>query len=243
MDTKTKLLNKLEEQLKIEIMSKDVYLEFLKKIKDKEIHDDIKHILGEEIKHIGIVNELIDLVKGYNKPIREYKGKKVEPKVQFKGLAPSLLLYKTEDYMHSLISIIRDISNERRIIYVSYNKIPKYIKELLRENKFDIGRITFINGVGIESDEGINIRPEDLTKLSIAINQATEKIKDVTIIVDTISAFSTYHSNKIICQFVASMNDKARNGNYGLIWVTIDSIEDKPLNLKLAALCDKTIRM
>lgn len=245
MDTKKKLLDKLKEQLRIEILSKDVYLESLKKIKDRGIHDDIKHILGEEIEHIGIVKELIDTVKNYKKPIKEAKAKKEKTwyKAPFKNLAPLLLLYKTEDYMHGLISLIKDISRGRMIVYVSYNKIPKYLKELLIENKFDMSKIMFINGVSIQSNEDINIRPEDLTKLSISMNEAAETIKDITIIVDTISAFSTYHSNKVICQFVASMNDKARNSGYGLIWVAIDNPEDKSLNLKIAALCDKTIRI
>lgn len=238
------LIKKLEEQLRIEILSRDLYVNSLKKIRDKGISDDIKRILGDEIDHIGIVKELISVVRDYKKPIKEVKAKKeAEPKVQFKDLAPLLLLYKTEDYMHSLISVIKDISRERKIAYVSYNKIPKYLKELLRDNKFDMSRIVFINGVGIESGEDMNVRPEDLTKLSIIINETAETVKGVMAVVDTISAFSTYHSNKIICQFVALMNDRARSGGYGIIWVAIDNKEEKPLNMKLAALCDKTVRM
>ena len=96
--------------------------------------------------------------------------------------------------------------------------------------------------VDIKSDEDINIRPEDLTKLSIIINETAKKLKNVTVVVDTISAFSTYHNDKTICQFVASMNDRARNEGYGIVWVAIDEPTERPLNLKLSQICDKTIK-
>ena len=165
-----------------------------------------------------------------------------ETKFTIKGEIILFLIYKTEDYMYKLISLLKQLSNERKIIYISYNKIPKYIKKVLKENKFDMKNIVFINGVDIKSDEDINIRPEDLTKLSIIINETAKKLKNVTVVVDTISAFSTYHNDKTICQFVASMNDRARNEEYSIIWVAIDEPAERPLNLKLSQLCDKTIK-
>src|SRR3989344_4139284 len=225
MNFKIKILKKLREQLALEELSRDTYHEFLKKIDNKKINSDVVGIYNQEIEHIKVVNEIIDIISKYKDSIKETKKeikRSEETKFTIKGEIILFLIYKTEDYMYKLISLLKQLSNERKIIYISYNKIPKYIKKVLKENKFDMKNIVFINGVDIKSDEDINIRPEDLTKLSIIINETAKTMKDVTIIIDTISAFSTYHNNKTICQFVASMNDRARNEEYSIIWVAID---------------------
>ena len=244
MNFKIKILKKLREQLALEELSRDTYYAFLKKIDNKKINSDIAGIYNQEIEHIKIVNEMVDILSKYKIPIKETKKEikeRRETNLTLKGEIILLLIYKTEDYIHKFISFLIQL-NERKMIYISYNKIPKYIKKVLKEHKFDVKKIVFINGVDIKSDEDINIRPEDLTKLSIIINETAKKLKNVTVVVDTISAFSTYHNDKTICQFVASMNDRERNEGYGIVWVAIDEPAERPLNLKLSQICDKTIK-
>src|SRR3989344_4092632 len=89
MNIKQETASKLRKQLKIEISSKNLYRIFVKRIKDKKIDKNINSIIKDELKHIGIVKELIGLVEGYKEPLKAKSGeakKDVEAKdIDFLG--------------------------------------------------------------------------------------------------------------------------------------------------------------
>ncbi|MBI4448077.1 hypothetical protein HY643_03795, partial [Candidatus Woesearchaeota archaeon] len=242
------LINKLAEQLGCEIAARDFYGGVIKKLSDDKIISVLKEIRGEEIKHVKIVENLQNIVKNYNMPLTKVVEKKLPKndallKKISGGEQVLLLISKVEDYVQYILFILNNLVNKKRVIYISYNKLPKYLKALLKSHNINASNIFFINCANISSDSDLVIGPEDLTKLSIGVAEAVKNFKDVVVLVDTVSSFSVYHNTNTICQFVASMNDAARNKGYQIIWVAVDDPSNKPLNSALSQLCDKIVKM
>lgn len=244
MNTEQELTKKLGEQLKIEIDAKNLYERFIKKIKDETINKTISQIKDDEIKHIETVNELIRTVEGYKKPIKEELKKEATTLKRAFGKSNAvLLLGNIDEYMHKTLLILKDLAKEKKVIYVSYNKLPKYTKKVMSDHGINIKDMLFVNCVSIQGQEDIAVRPENLTSIALTITEAVKKTKNAAIIVDTISGFTTYHRQDMISQFVASMNDKARSQDYRILWVAIKDESTKALDNRLSQLCDETIKL
>lgn len=238
MNTKQELLEKLKNNLGLEILARDTYTRLLQQVKDTTITRVVANIRDEEITHIIIVKKLIDLVSGQKEAA--YKKPVVKKEDIFKNCNTILLVSGVETYMHYVLGLVEAL--KKKIIYISYNKIPKYIKNIMQEHGISPKNMVFINCIGVDIEGDINIRPEDLTKLSLAIKETTSKLKDCLVIVDMVPAFSIYNSTNIICRFVALINDDARKNNYRVLWISTDDPNEKELNSKISQFCDKTVR-
>ena len=62
------------------------------------------------------------------------------------------------------------------------------------------------------------------------------------VIVDTVSAFSTYHPTDTIMKFVSSINSKIERRSSGIIWISISGEAKNELNDRVGALCNKLIK-
>ncbi len=242
MNTKQELLEKLKQNLGVEILARDTYTKFLQQIKDADLIKTISQIRDEEINHIGIVNSLVGLVSEYEQAVSIKEPKKKKEDI-FKNCNAILMVAGIEIYMHHVLNILKNIADKTRIIYVSYNKIPKYIKSILQEHQISPSKVFFINCISADIKNGVNISPEDLTTISIAIKEATARLKDCIVVVDMLPSFTTYHDIKVIGRFVASINDDARKNSYYILWVSTNEPSENALNAKMAELCDKTIRL
>ena len=240
MNTKQELLGKLEHNLELEILARDTYTKLLQRIKDADITKAVTHIRDEEINHIIVVKKLLDIVKTH----KEAAYKKPAPAKKedlFEGCNTILLVSRMDTYMHHVLDLVK--GTEKKTIYVSYNKIPKYIKSIMQEHKINLSNIIFINCIGVDVKGDINIKPEDMTKLSIAIKETTNRLRDCIVIIDMLPAFSIYNSLNIISQFVALINDDARKNNYSVLWLSTDDPTEKALNSKISQFCDKTVKL
>ncbi|MBR9690147.1 hypothetical protein GOV08_00495 [Candidatus Woesearchaeota archaeon] len=132
-------------------------------------------------------------------------------------------------------------------IYLSYNKVTRYIKRLLSDNNIDTSRIKFITCVkeAGEQEDGatdVFVHPGALTDISINISTLMEKIPgEKFILVDTISSFSIYHDTENIIKFISNTNSKMSSKS-GIIWVAVTD-ESAGLASKIAPLCNKVIEI
>jgi len=240
-NSKQEFLKALKEQFKIEKQSRDKYRSLIKKIDDKKIVDKVKIIIKAEIRHMKIVDDMIYITNGYKIPLKE-KNKKVGKNILFNKIdsANSLLLISdVEKYIHDIINIFNYLK-DFNLVYVSFNKISKFAKKILKEHNFNIKKITFINCIGMSDGNDINVNPADLTELAIQINTLMKK-KNTCILVDTISAFTVFHNNQMISSFVGGINDKARITDTKIIWVAFGDKEEEVLNKMLLQICDEKI--
>ncbi len=243
MSIKEKLIKKLEEQWKIEKKSEELYQGYVSKFKDEKIKERIVKIINDEKKHQKVVEAMLKRVKSYKEEVKERLETEDKIKEYIQNGNAIILISKIGEYMKRIISALKAVQDERKIIYVSYNKLPKYTKKLFEQYNIDLHKIQFINCVeSLNNDNDIYIHPGELTKLAITLTKLIKELKNPIVIVDTISGFTTYNTRDTIIQFVASLNDLARNKEYIILWIAIEEESESSLNSKLSQLCDETIR-
>ena len=228
----------------LDVSARDSYKDFVERIKDREIKNKFIDIINKKVELINILNELISDVEG-KKEVQgvESSSKKTSVKRVFEAANAVLLLVGVEGYMNKVMPLISELIEEKKMVYVSYNKLPKYTKKILKNRSIDTNEITFISCVGTTSDADMSVNPEDLTGLSITIKELSKNLNNPVFVVDAISSFSVYHNINVINKFVSSINDSARTENYNVLWISIDDPEEELLNSKLSQLCDETLRM
>lgn len=249
MNTKNDLLTKLKKQLELEVKARDLYSNYIKQIKDKSITSKIEKIRDEEIEHIEAVKRMIDIVKNYTEKIKkeiilETKNEaKVAEKITSKSNISLVLLSPQSRYMNELIKVVSKFIKDKSIVYISYNKISKYIKDVLEKHKVKTKDILFIDCTMVKNPESININPEDISSLAIAVNESAKKIGNSIAIFDTVSTMMLYYSKNTVLQFVASINNNARKNGFSVLWLAVDEPENKGLNDQIQILCDQTYKL
>lgn len=235
-----KISEKLRIQLGVEKKSVSTYSSFINRINNASVKKKIAGIIKDEIEHVKSVEEMISLTK--KKKLKE-KIKEFE-EIDLNGFLDTcnslLVTVGVDKYPNTLISIERKLN--LKCIYISFNKISSYIRNLLIEHGVDIKRINFIECV--PSKDGKFINPNSLTELSIEITELMNKLKSgFFVVVDTISSFSVYHEEDTILKFVSLINSEVQKCKAGVIWVAIKNEGEKRLNERIGPLCDYVLRL
>jgi hypothetical protein len=236
------LLEKLKAHLKMERDSKETYDSFISRIDNADIKNGISAIRNDEIEHIKIVEEMISIVENYSNSITVRGG--IRHGINLKGFITDfnslMVTSDVENYPDTILDIIKDM--ELQCVYISFNKIPKYIKNLIKKDGLNLKNIKFISCVKSAGDD-IIVSPENLTGLSIELEKQISKISGkFFVIFDTLSAFTVYHSKDIIMQFVGSINSKVETHNAGVVWIAINEEGEKEIINKAGPLCDRVIK-
>jgi len=263
MDYKKELLKKLKFQYDFEKLARDVYSKDIKKLTDKKVIKTIQSIIEDEKRHMIAVEEMIDIVKKTDLKVKEVKagkgtkGKKLKIKrestehIKSKIFSVVKELEKRDcilisdtvgNYFKDIIDLLT-LEKSHRFLYVSYNKVPKYTKATLKEQGVDPNKIIFVNCSGIPNNEDINLKPEELVKLSIVITETAKRIKNLFVLFDSLSSMPTYHTPQVITRFVSSVNDHAREKGYKIIWIVINESIPTTLYNQLCPLFDKVISL
>ena len=234
---------KLIRQLKIEKDAFNLYNSFIKKIDDQKLKKSIIRIRDDEKEHIGIVEEMISLVKMHKagiETVKEEAKKGIELKGFINEFSSLFITTNIDNYPFTIINIIKGL--DMNCIYLSFNKMPGYIKKLLIDHRLDTGKIKFISCVK-SSGSWAYTNPENLTSLSVKLEESARGMKGkFFVLIDSISAFSAYHSANAILRFVGLVNSKMEKYGSGIVWVAIDDEGEKGLNDKIGPLCDKIIK-
>jgi len=238
MITKKDLIQKLKKQKQFEVDARDLYSQNLRKFKDKKIKSVFKVIRDDEVRHMKIVDEMIPIVKQYKSSIKSVQEHKIKNIVY--SQSSFLIKENVSNYVRKIVDVMKNLGNNN-VLYISFNKVPKYTKKLFKENQINNKNIMFVNAVGIDDNENIGIQPTELIKLSIIICKAAESTKDLYVVVDTISLFKMFNNTNSILKFVKFLNGKASELDFKIIWVAIDSTEDDGFNSQIQSFTDKKI--
>ena len=238
-----KLNKKLNEQLRIEKDSITLYNSFIKKIDDTNIKRKIIEVRNDEMEHCRLVKDLIFIARKY----KQIKTSKIEKKTidltGFINKFNSLLVITSIDkYPSAIINLLMEL--KINCIYLSFNKLPRYMKNLLVDHNVDIKKIKFINCLNSNEEQDISINPQSLTNLSITLEKLMKEMKNkFFVLIDSISAFHIYYNQDIILRFISLINSELEESNAGIIWLSILNENGKELNSKISPLCDKTIKL
>ena len=241
MSINKELLRGLEEQLDFEILARDTYLRAVLDIKDEYVVRKIKEVIEDEIRHMQVVDGLICLIRDYKGPITQ--SNPVEQSVFAIDDSPAVIFFQSslDKYVYNIIPLLKGCEG-RKVVYVSYNKVPKYTKKVFSDSGVKLDNISFINCSTAESQGDLNLSPWDLNKLSEAISGMLRDLKDEVLVVDTVSALSNYNDEKSITEFFSSISNDARARGYRVFWIDISDI-NPALNSKLSQLSDETVRI
>ncbi len=242
MEFRDQILALLERQKSAEERARDLYLGFVNQVEDGGMRKDILAIIGDEASHVVVVESMINTVRRHGKAAAPAgrAGASGVPADVIRDCNAILLVTPVDRYVGDIIGSVKNAG--RKLVYVSYNKLPLHTKKVLQDHGIGLGGVFFIDCVEAKAGDDVAVSPTDLTGLSILVSQVVGGLGSPLVVVDTLSGFSTYHSVNVISRFVASMNDAARGKGYVILWVGIDGPEEEELNTKVSQLCDETVR-
>lgn len=164
-----------------------------------------------------------------------------------------LVLAKAENYTRAVLQLIEVSVNIKKEpgVYVTLNKPYATMKKLL-ENKVDLRMLIFIDaftqpaGGRSEKAEGVLFlsNAEDLTGLSIALDQAVKSIpsKQKFVFFDSLSTLLIYNKSGSVAKFIHFLTCKMRLWEIDGVFISLDEEDDQVIT-KLKMYCDNIIRL
>ncbi|MEM2925059.1 MAG: ATPase domain-containing protein [Methanocellales archaeon] len=164
-----------------------------------------------------------------------------------------LVLAKAENYTKAVLKLIEYAVNIKKEpgVYVTLNKPYVAMKKLL-ENKVDLRMLIFIDaftqlaGGKPEKSEGVLFlnNAEDLTGLSIALDQAVKSIptKQKFVFLDSLSTLLIYNKSGSVTKFIHFLTCKMRLWEIDGIFISLDEEDDQVIS-KLKMFCDKIMHI
>ncbi len=160
-----------------------------------------------------------------------------------------LLLVEPADYAGATVDVIRRLIRENAsIIYISINKPAMAIKERLKESEVDSRGIYFIdcaaaavNGETERKDKLLSIAPQNLTGLSLAINELLDELPGKKAVVfDSMNTLVVYNPLATVEKFAHFTANKIRLKGASCVLISTGELTKDLLSL-LEGICDKTI--
>jgi len=147
-------------------------------------------------------------------------------------MASKLIITPVEKLQERIIEIIKDYKDKIGI-YVSLNKTQKSAEEILKKSNIDTKRLFFIDCVTLEQtkEEVLHIKPNDLDRLSYAINEFIKDIKeDKFLIIDALSTLLIYNNENKVAAFVKEITEYASQNNVEVIALSPKTKGEELLN-------------
>lgn len=159
-----------------------------------------------------------------------------------------LYVIPSQEYFKNVIKIIKKDIKTKNIIYVTTNKPYKYLVHLLNEGKINTDTILFIDCISNQvsksedaSEKCVFVEsPQNITGLSIALNQAIKSIgEETTIVFDSLSTLLIYNNAEVIGRFSNLIISKMQLSNVSSVFFVLDSDMDKKIISTISSFVDE----
>ncbi|MCL4372662.1 hypothetical protein M1384_01205 [Candidatus Parvarchaeota archaeon] len=168
----------------------------------------------------------------------------------------STLLYilKPEDYLAETIKILKGVSKDYVVIYVTTNKLYSGLKEVFLKNGINIKNIFFIDCVSKNVDKNVKAKEDEnvvfldsasnLTNISIAIIESIKVTGNKKILfLDSLSTLALFNDVKVLQKFsYYIVNEMAVMGCDTAI-LTLESDMDKNIVEMVKSIVDQVIKL
>lgn len=238
MDNKKSLIKKLQYQMGLEATTKQFLDEYREALDDDTLVKVFDKFIVDKERHMDVVTDMLVMAYSIDKSqtqAHESLDSSIFHDI-FKDADTVLLNTHLREYAYMVLNYVAEQSHKHNMLYLSYNKVPKYAKRILKDHGAKEENMKYVVCSTMESENDINVRPGALPDLASAIQDNCE---NSIVVVDSISAFMTFHETDEIVQFVAMLNDDARLNPYKIMWVGVKSIWDDITSSRVAHLCDK----
>ena len=156
-----------------------------------------------------------------------------------------LILSDSTHYMENNLSVMKELLKAHELcIYVTINKPAESLMALFKENGLDPQRFYFVDcvselvGSRKKSPNVISVSPQNLTGLSIAINEMISGLKGKKFVfLDSLSTLAVFHSTGNVQKFYHFLTNKIRVSQLKGIFLSVE----KDLSLEVLSLLEKVV--
>jgi len=175
---------------------------------------------------------------------------------EIRGEGITMVITKAEDYLDLNTDILGELTKESQPgVYVTVNKPYSGIVEILDESGVNTDNILFVDAIsketgrGEEDEENVLYMdsPEDLTGLSIVIQEAVESMGDTDkfVFLDSLTTLTIYNETDTVSKFGHYLTGKMRSwdGVEGVIVsLAKEEVEDELID-QMSQFCDNVVRL
>ncbi len=161
-----------------------------------------------------------------------------------------LIKSSSNSYSHTINTLVKKISKNKRILFISLNKSCKALEAIFSNNKANLKNIYFIDAITstfIKPKKRKNCTfvtaPRALTEISIEITNALKKFNPDFMIFDSLSTLIIYE-NEIelgLSRFLMTMVNKSQKNNVKAIFLCLKDDEKSRLIKEASMIVEKTI--
>lgn len=238
-----RLLTLVREILDQEKRAKELYEEYIKRIKDRPTVKGLKRILDDEKVHIRLASEVLGMIKYGSSYSRVRDGLN-----RFSETSSILISCDIENYLKVNMIVLKNLVNEKgfRCIYVAINKPFSSLIEAFKREGVDAERLSFIEcaTVSTGSEGMILAKPDNLTDVNMSISRLIEEtLGRKFVYMDAISTLYIFNPGNVVERFARHLVSSARLKRTGLILVAVNEEIEKRSMAVLTTFCDGKIEV
>lgn len=166
-------------------------------------------------------------------------------------MATVLYILKPMEYLSKVIEIVKQVSSDHFVIYVTTNKPYSSLKNIFSSNKINTNKIFFIDCVSksvgkADSNENVVLldSPANLTNLSIAIVESIKNIQGKKILfLDSLSTLALFNDSKVLERFSHYLINQMELFNSETAILTLETDMDKNILNMVSSMVDKVIKV
>jgi len=156
-------------------------------------------------------------------------------------------IVSNKGYNTKMTEITKDVSDNKKMCYVSLNKPFDTIEENLKAKKINTNNFIFVDAItkGAGKKEAANVvfvsSPRALTELNITIGKILEVGKVKNLIFDSLSTLLIYEKPLVVVKFVHALIAKLRALNVTAVFIVLKDDVTPDLLKNLYMFADKVI--
>lgn len=238
-----RLLALAKEILDQEKKAKDLYEEYIEKIKDTSTIEVLRRILEDEKAHIKLASEVLGTIQHGSTYTRLRDGLD-----RLSETNSILISCGIENYLKVNTIVLKYLVNEKgsNCIYVAINKPCSSLIETFKRESIDTNKLSFVEcaTVSTESKEAILVKPDNLTDVTMSISRLIEKTPGRKFVyMDALSTLYIFNPGNVVERFAHHLISSTKLKKTGLILVSVkEEIEEKSMAV-LTTFCDKKIEV
>ena len=230
------LLKMFSEIKALEERAHKFYTSALPDIQDEKLKKIVGGIDLQEIKHIKIAGELMDIAVSLRKKeftvpalyseVFERLGKEVEDLS-----SPFSILIESSLESYSKVGFVLPAVFKlkgKKITYFCINKPGKKMKKIMEETVGNSEGVQFIDSF-IVNENGMIVDPKNLAQLEIDIEKSIKK--GGLIMLDSLSSLALYHEKGVVERFMHALTYKSKKMGFDLVAINLEE-ESKLDNYK-----------
>lgn len=155
-------------------------------------------------------------------------------------------------YNYASLVLLWYLTNKLKFngLYISLNKPYESIYKELKQNKLDVNRIYFIDGVGKETGEFLQSNkcfcledPASLVELSVLIKALCNENKIKFIVLDSLNTLLLYNNVKEVERFIHNTLNRARKSGISVVVMSSKEKSKEGIVAEITQFCDKRIEL